>query len=267
MSVIADATGKKAVYSSYLQPKAALVDPHLHRDLPPVLTAITGLDALGHALECTASTKSNAIGDAVARAALTAGCPAYVQAVVHGDPDARYQMARCALLAGLLLSPINTGAGHALGYGIEKVSFERGAPVPHGAAVALVLPGVMRHNAPAVADKYYFAAGAAGLALGGKSREEGVELAAEWIDGLRRQHTPLRLAERGRDKRRRHSADGRKRPERPAPARTQSGRSGTRRRSPHLSERTQLKRKETQWHLTLSFNGKLWAALPPASPW
>ena len=190
VAVIADATGKKAVYSSYLQPKAALVDPRLHQNLPPILTAITGLDALGHALECTASTKSNAIGDAVARAALTAGCPAYVQAVVHGDPDARYQMARCALLAGLLLSPINTGAGHALGYGIEKVSFERGAPVPHGAAVALVLPGVMRHNAPAVADKYYFTAGAAGLALGGKSREEGVELAAEWIDGLRRQHTP-----------------------------------------------------------------------------
>ena len=26
--------------------------------------------------------------------------------------------------------------------------------------------------------------------LGGKSREEGVELAAKWIDGLRRQHTP-----------------------------------------------------------------------------
>ena len=85
VAVIADATGKKAVYSSYLQPKAALVDPHLHQDLPPVLTAITGLDALGHALECTASTKSNAIGDAVARAALTAGCPAYVQAVVRGD--------------------------------------------------------------------------------------------------------------------------------------------------------------------------------------
>ena len=198
VAVIADATGKKAVYSSYLQPKAALIDPRLHQDLPPVLTAITGLDALGHALECTASTKSNAIGDAVARAALTAGCPAYEQAVVRGDPSARYQMARCALLAGLLLSPINTGAGHALGYGIEKVSFERGASVPHGAAVALVLPGVMRHNAPAVAGKYYFAAGAAGLALGGKSREEGVELAAEWIDGLRRQHTPYKsLADAG----------------------------------------------------------------------
>ncbi|MEE3259426.1 MAG: iron-containing alcohol dehydrogenase [Candidatus Latescibacterota bacterium] len=190
VTVVADETGKQALYSDYLQPKVALVDPLLHRDLPPVLTAITGLDALGHALECTASQKSNEIGDAVARVALAAGCPAYEQAVAGGAAEARYQMARCALLAGLLLSPINTGAGHALGYGIEKVSFERGKPVPHGTAVALVLPGVMRHNAPAVADKYYFAAGAAGLELGGKSREEGVELMAGWIDGLRRRHTP-----------------------------------------------------------------------------
>ena len=72
-------------------------------------------------------------------------------------------MCRCSLLAGLLLSPINTGAAHALGYGIEKVSHAMGKAVPHGTAVALVLPGVMRHNAPAVADKYYFAAGVAGL--------------------------------------------------------------------------------------------------------
>ena len=190
VTVVADETGKQALYGDYLQPKAALVDPLLHRDLPPVLTAITGLDALGHALECTASKKSNEIGDAVARVALMAGCPAYVQAVAGGDQSARYEMARCALLAGLLLSPINTGAGHALGYGIEKISFERGKPVPHGTAVAMVLPGVMRHNAPEVADKYYFAAGAAGLDLGGKSREQGVELMASWIDGLRRQHTP-----------------------------------------------------------------------------
>ena len=190
VTVVADDTGKQALYADYLQPKAALVDPLLHSDLPPLLTAITGLDALGHALECTASQKSNEIGDAVARVALAVGCPAYAREVAGGDQAARYDMARCALLSGLLLSPINTGAGHALGYGIEKISFERGKPVPHGTAVAMVLPGVMRHNAPAVADKYYFAAGAAGLDLGGKSREQGVELMAGWIDGLRREHTP-----------------------------------------------------------------------------
>jgi alcohol dehydrogenase class IV len=192
VSVVADATGKKAVYSDHLQPRVALVDPLLHRDLPPVLTAVTGLDALGHALECTASKKSNALGDAVARQALLAGCPHLARAIERGqsDPQARYQMARSALLAGLLLSPINTGAAHALGYGIEKVSHEKGSPVPHGTAVALVLPGVMRHNAPAAADKYYYAAGVAGLDLKGRSREQGVELAAGWIDGLRRKYAP-----------------------------------------------------------------------------
>ncbi len=192
VSVIADFEGKKAVYSDYLQPRVALVDPLLQHSLPPLLTAVTGLDALGHALECTASKKSHALGDAVAREALQAGAAAFVRAIENGAQDsvARYGMARCALLAGLLLSPINTGAGHALGYGIEKISYERGNPVPHGAAVALVLPGVIRHNAPAAADKYYYAAGVAGFDLKNKSREDGVDLAAGWIEDLRRRYTP-----------------------------------------------------------------------------
>jgi alcohol dehydrogenase class IV len=170
--------------------------------MPPGLTAITGLDAIGHALECTASTKSNPIGDAVARESLRAGCPYLVRAIEKPDPEARLQMARCSLLAGLLLSPINTGAAHALGYGIEKLSAERGRPVPHGAAVALMLPGVMRHNLSAAGEKYYYAAGVAGLELGGVSREAGARLAASWIDALRRRHTPfasLREAGLGRE--------------------------------------------------------------------
>jgi alcohol dehydrogenase class IV len=192
VSVVADEGGKQAVYSDYLTPKVALVDPRLSRDLPSVLTATTGLDALGHALECTASQKSNALGDAVAREALRVGCPGLVRAITEGarDPEARYRMARCSLLAGLLLSPINTGAAHALGYGIEKLSHEAGKPVPHGTAVGLVLPGVMQHNMPAAADKYYYAAGVAGQDLAGKSREEGIVLAANWVDQLRRRHTP-----------------------------------------------------------------------------
>ena len=202
VSVVADETGKKAVYSDYLTPRVALVDPELHRDKPRALTAATGLDAIGHALECTASKKSSEIGDAVARESLLAGCPHLVRAIEKGgeDKEARYQMARCSLLAGLLLGPINTGAAHALGYGIEKVSGARGNAVPHGGAVALVLPGVMRHNAPAAADKYYYTAGVAGLDLMGKSREEGVERAADWLDGLRRAHTPYgSLQEAGLD--------------------------------------------------------------------
>ena len=192
VSVVVGESGKQAVYSDYLTPRIALVDPLLSMDLPPALTATTGLDALGHALECTASKKSGELGDAVAREALRVGCPSIVAAIESGsnDPTARLNMARCSLLAGLLLSPINTGAAHALGYGIEKVSHAAGRSVPHGTAVALVLPGVMEHNAPAVADKYYYAAGTAGLELRGRSREEGARMVAEWVDRLRREHTP-----------------------------------------------------------------------------
>ncbi|MEE2658189.1 MAG: iron-containing alcohol dehydrogenase [Candidatus Latescibacterota bacterium] len=192
VSVIVAEGGKQAVYSDHIQPRIAIVDPALSANMPAGLTATTGLDALGHALECTASTKSNEIGDAVARESLRAGMPHMIRAIESGaaDAEARYQMCRCSLLAGLLLSPINTGAAHALGYGIEKVSFEKGNPVPHGTAVALVLPGVMEHNAPAVADKYYFAAGVAGLDIAGSSREQGVRAVAGWIEDLRRSFTP-----------------------------------------------------------------------------
>ena len=48
----------------------------------------------------------------------------------------------------------------------------------------------MRHNLPAAADKYYYAAGVAGLDLSQKSREEGALLAADWVDQLRRRFTP-----------------------------------------------------------------------------
>ena len=115
-----------------------------------------------------------------------------IEKAIAGGPNssvARYQMSRCSLLAGMLLSPINTGAAHALGYGIEKVSLAKGKQVPHGAAVAMVLPGVMRHNAPQVASKYYYAAGVAGLDLSGKSVEEGTQLAANHVDSLRRRYT------------------------------------------------------------------------------
>ena len=193
VSVIVAEGVKQVVSSEHIQPAVAVVDPGLTRELPPLLTAITGLDALGHALECMASRKSNDLGDAVAREALKAGMPNLERAVAGGpnSVEARYQMSRCSLLAGMLLSPVNTGAAHALGYGIEKVSHAKDKPVPHGTAVALVLPGVMRHNAPEVATKYYYAAGVAGIDLAGKSVDEGAQLAADRVDTLRRRHTPF----------------------------------------------------------------------------
>ena len=149
VAVIADATGKKAVYSNYLQPKAALVDPRLHHNLPPVLTAITGLDALGHALECTASTKSNAIGDAVARAALTRR--------LSGIRTSRSPRRSRRTLSNGALCPTRRTAVESHQHwgrpthsatGSKRSPLSAAHPCHTAPAVALVLPGVMRHNAP-----------------------------------------------------------------------------------------------------------------------
>ena len=193
VAIVVAEEGKQAVFSDYIQPRVAMVDSELAADMPPVLTAMTGLDAISHALECTASTKTNDVADAVARESVRSGMPHLERAIVQGaaDPEARFHMARCSLLGGMLLSPVNTGPAHALGYGIEKLSHARGKAVPHGAAVALVLPGVMRHNTPAVAEKYYYAAAVGGLDLAGKTREQGAADAAQWIDDRRRQYTPF----------------------------------------------------------------------------
>jgi len=193
VAIVVAEEGKQAVFSDYIQPAVALVDSELAADMPPALSAMTGLDAIGHALECTASTKTNDLADAVAREAVRSGMPHLERAILQGagDPAARYEMARCSLLAGMLLSPVNTGPARALGYGIEKLSYARGKAVPHGAAVGLVLPGVMRLNIPAVAEKYYYTAAVGGLDLAGKTREQGAADAARWIDDRRRQYTPF----------------------------------------------------------------------------
>lgn len=193
VAIVVAEEGKQAVFSDYIQPPVAIVDSEMAADMPPALTAMTGLDAIGHALECTASTKTNDVADAVARESVRSGMPYLERAILKGsaDPEARFHMARCSLLGGMLLSPVNTGPAHALGYGIEKLSHARGKAVPHGAAVGLVLPGVMRLNTPAVAEKYFYTAAVGGLDLAGKTREQGAAAAAQWIDERRRQYTPF----------------------------------------------------------------------------
>ncbi len=58
-------------------------------------------------------------------------------------------MARASLLGGYCLGPVNTGAVHALAYPLGA-RFH----VPHGAANALLLPHVMRFNAPVAESRY-----------------------------------------------------------------------------------------------------------------
>ena len=61
---------KLSVTHEWLIPLAAVIDPVLHMDMPPVITASTGMDALTHAIEAYVSKNAEPLSDALALAAI-----------------------------------------------------------------------------------------------------------------------------------------------------------------------------------------------------
>ena len=122
--------------------RVALLDPNLTLTQPPRVTALTGIDALAHAIESYVTTRRNPISVAFSREAwrlLSADFPQ-----VLDDPEdlsARSGMQLGACFAGLAIENSMLGAAHALA---NPLTARCG--VPHGEAVGLMLPHVVRYN-------------------------------------------------------------------------------------------------------------------------
>lgn len=155
-------------------PRVALLDPELTRTLPAFVTACTGLDAIGHALE-TAVTKKrtplSALFSCEALRLLTRGFARVLAA--PEDLEARGAMLLGATWAGLAIEHSMLGAAHSLA---NPLTARCG--VPHGLAVGLALPAVVRFNAedPEARRRYAELARVAGLA--GDARSENSALDA-----------------------------------------------------------------------------------------
>jgi alcohol dehydrogenase class IV len=135
-------TAKRGLYSEYIFPKAAIVDPELMMSAPPRLTAATGIDALSHAIEACISKDAHAYAEMTGLAAIRYIAGSLPVAVANGsDLKARSQMAWGATLAGIAISNGDVTLVHALGHPLSG-RFNIG----HGEAIALGLPGVMRHS-------------------------------------------------------------------------------------------------------------------------
>lgn len=145
-----DGNNKKVVYSEHLFCDCALVDPTLTRSLPPGVAAATGMDALSHAIESYVSTLRTPITDVLARRAIELIGDNLRQAVHQGrhNDEARYQMSLAAMMAGQAFVNSGLGAVHALTY---PLGVEYG--IGHGRANAVLLPHVMRYNAPAEPER------------------------------------------------------------------------------------------------------------------
>jgi alcohol dehydrogenase len=160
-------TTKAGVSSRQLLPDIAILDADLTLGLPPTITAMTGVDAMVHAIEAyTSKHKKNPYSDTLARQALSLLSSNIRTAVNDGaNRAAREGMLFGAMLAGQAFANAPVAAVHALAYPLGGHYH-----IPHGLSNSLVLPAVLRFNASHAADEYAELAGCVlGNAPGGNN--------------------------------------------------------------------------------------------------
>jgi alcohol dehydrogenase class IV len=133
---------KVSLRSPLMLPRLAIVDPELTFDLPPALTASTGLDALTQVIEPYVSRRANPVTDAWCVDGMRRVATALVRACDNErDREAREQMSLASLCGGLALANAGLGAVHGFAGPIGGM-FD----APHGAICAALLPHVVAGN-------------------------------------------------------------------------------------------------------------------------
>ncbi|WFE28664.1 bifunctional acetaldehyde-CoA/alcohol dehydrogenase [Solwaraspora sp. WMMD791] len=144
-AVITDTvTGKKYPLADYaLTPNVAIIDPVLAADLPPVVTADSGFDALTHATESFVSVYANDYTDGLALQAIRLIFAHLERAVRHGaaDPEAREKMHNAGTIAGMAFGNAFLGIVHAMSHTLGATFH-----IAHGRTNAILMPHVIRYN-------------------------------------------------------------------------------------------------------------------------
>lgn len=165
---------KKGVVSALLYPDLAVLDADLTLGLPASVTAMTGIDAMVHAIEAyTSKIRKNPLADGLAREALRlmyVNLPRVLKD--GGDIEARSAMLAGSMMAGMAFANAPVGAVHALAYPLGGLFH-----VPHGHSNALVLAPVLEYNRPVAEELYAELA----IVLDPQQRFSCVENAARWF--------------------------------------------------------------------------------------
>jgi alcohol dehydrogenase len=130
--------------------RVAILDPELTLTQPSRVTALTGIDALSHAVESFVTKRRNMLSQVFSHEAWRRLAPNLPRVLADPkDQRARARMQLGACFAGLAIENSMLGAAHALA---NPLTAKFG--VAHGEAVGLMLPHVIRRNAQAVSDQY-----------------------------------------------------------------------------------------------------------------
>ena len=142
---------KKGIVSEHMFARAALLDPQLTLALPPRVTAMTGMDALVHAIESFVGVRATVFTDTLNLQAIRLVAANLRPAFAQGQNlAARENMLYASCLAGMAFSNTQNGLDHALALAIGG-KFH----LPHGLLTAFIIPWVMEYNLIATPGKYF----------------------------------------------------------------------------------------------------------------
>lgn len=140
---------KVSLRSPLMLPRVALVDPELTYDLPPNLTATTGLDALAQLIEPFVCRQANPLVDGFCQEGIPRVAHSLRIAVHTGrNTAAREDMALASLLGGLALANAGLGAIHGIAGPLGGMIL-----APHGALCAALLPAAVEMNLRALRSR------------------------------------------------------------------------------------------------------------------
>jgi alcohol dehydrogenase len=143
--------------------RIALLDPELTVTMPASVTAVTGIDAISHAVETYVTTKRNTVSQLFSRRAWSLLAKSFPRVLEDpSDLEARGGMLVGSHFAGAAIENSMLGATHALA---NPLSAHFG--LTHGVAIGVMLPHVVRFNAAVVGELYEDLAADAGLCENG----------------------------------------------------------------------------------------------------
>ena len=170
---------KIIIFSPWLMPQRAILDPQLTLGLPPFLTAATGMDAFTHCLESLTCPCFHPLCDAIAIHGLELVIRYLERATRDGkDVEARGYM-QVAATMGAISFQKDLGAAHSLAH---PLSTEFG--LNHGLANALCLPAVMRFNLEAAAGHYARLASLFGVPVRGMPEKDAAARSVAEVEAL-----------------------------------------------------------------------------------
>jgi len=132
---------KKIIFHPKMMPSLVIADPELTFEMPPALTAATGMDALAHCFEALCAPFYHPMADGIALEGLRLIHTNLRRACADGrDPVARTNMMMAATMGATAFQK-GLGLVHALSHPLGGAT-----KIHHGTANAIFMPYVMRFN-------------------------------------------------------------------------------------------------------------------------